>query len=210
MTRINAREDKLNAGNRSVVNKFESELARDVGSLCNMVAASLSQQNEQLQCIEKFCHTFININDQYFIDCQASSTRFEALKNVVRLHKASANGSLEDTSVLASSNACCVEELLAKEATEGHAIFDDLYGSLSTQEGEIALFARERRKLLCMHGFRVSVLSSLDKVVGVDFVHIVALGGMDKEMTVYVKTIDPKHLVEIGLEGFYGPSTPNK
>lgn len=31
-----------------------------------------------------------------------------------------------------------------------------------------------------------------------------------QEMAVHVKSMDPQHLVEIGLEGFYGPSTPNR
>lgn len=31
-----------------------------------------------------------------------------------------------------------------------------------------------------------------------------------QEMAVFVKSVDPKHLVEIGLEGFYGPSTPDR
>ncbi|KAG6643587.1 mannan endo-1,4-beta-mannosidase 6-like [Carya illinoinensis] len=31
-----------------------------------------------------------------------------------------------------------------------------------------------------------------------------------QEMTAYVKSMDPKHLLEIGLEGFYGPSTPDR
>lgn len=149
-----AREDKLSAGNRSVVNKFESELAQDVGSLCNMVAASVSQQNEQIQCIEKFCQTFININDKAITDLKkkvsASKNLYvshiEDMENVVRLHKATANGCLDDLKGLASSNARCVEELLAEEAAEGKSIFDEIQGTLSTQQDEIAVFARELRK----------------------------------------------------------------
>nr|XP_043621293.1 kinesin-like protein KIN-5C [Erigeron canadensis] len=149
-----AREDKLNAGNRSVVNKFESELAQDVGSLCNMVAASVSEQNEQLQCIEKFCDSFIIINDKAITDLKkkVSASRnlyvshIEDMENVVRLHKASANGSLEEIFVKASSNAHCVETLLAEEAAKGQSIFDELQGTLSKQQGEIAVFARDLRK----------------------------------------------------------------
>ncbi|XP_024981925.1 kinesin-like protein KIN-5C [Cynara cardunculus var. scolymus] len=149
-----AREDKLSAGNRSVVNKFESELTQDVTSLCNLVAASTSQQNEQLQCIEKFCHTFININDKAIIDIKkkvAASkvlyvSHIEALQNVVLLHKANSNASLEEVLSLVSSNSCFVEKLLAEEAAEGISIFDELQGTLSTQQGEMAYFARELRQ----------------------------------------------------------------
>ncbi|KAF5770255.1 putative ABC-type sulfate transporter [Helianthus annuus] len=45
-----------------------------------------------------------------------------------------------------SSNARCVEKLLAEEAAKGLSIFDELHGTLSAQQGEIAVFARELRK----------------------------------------------------------------
>ncbi|KAJ0469937.1 putative ABC transporter, P-loop containing nucleoside triphosphate hydrolase [Helianthus annuus] len=58
----------------------------------------------------------------------------------------SANGSLEDILDQSSSNARCVEKLLAEEAAKGLSIFDELHGTLSAQQGEIAVFARELRK----------------------------------------------------------------
>eukprot|EP00249_Psilotum_nudum_P006639 c19949_g1_i1 orf=696-1877(-) len=37
-----------------------------------------------------------------------------------------------------------------------------------------------------------------------------ALQGWIEEMAAYVKAIDCKHLLDIGLEGFYGPASPNR
>ncbi|KAI7757926.1 hypothetical protein M8C21_007662 [Ambrosia artemisiifolia] len=149
-----ARGDKMNAGNRSVVNKFESELKQDVKSLCNTVTSSMFQQNEQLQCIEKFCHTFTNLNDKAMIDLKKKIggsralyvSHIEELQNVVLLHKANSNANLEEVKSLVSSNADSAEELLAEEAAKGLSIFNELQASLSTQQGEMAHFARELRQ----------------------------------------------------------------
>lgn len=58
------REDKLNADNRVVVNNFQLELAQQIGSLCNLVASSVSRQSEHLQSVEKLCHSFMTIHDK--------------------------------------------------------------------------------------------------------------------------------------------------
>ncbi|KAM7526033.1 hypothetical protein LguiA_015935 [Lonicera macranthoides] len=173
-----AREDKLNAGNRSVVDNFQAELAQEMCSLCNTVAASVSKQNEHLQCIEKFCHSFLDINDKAITDLKNKVTtsrslyisHIEAVQNVVRLHKASSNAGLEEISALTSSSTRSIDEFLAAEAVEANSIFDDLQGTLSTQQGEMALFARELRQRFndsIEHAKHISVFvhGFLDKLI---------------------------------------------
>ncbi|RVX11854.1 Kinesin-like protein KIN-5C [Vitis vinifera] len=148
------REDKLNASNRSVVNSFQAELAQQISSLCNTVATSMSQQNEHLQCIETLCHSFLDTHQKAVLDLKkkvmASKALYishiEAVQNVVRLHKSSSNASLEEISSLTSSNVQSIEEFLDGEAVEANSIFDELQGTLSTQQGELALFARDLRQ----------------------------------------------------------------
>ncbi|CAK9159834.1 unnamed protein product [Ilex paraguariensis] len=155
-----AREDKLNADNRSVVNNFQAELTQQLGSLCNMLATSVSKQNDHIQCIKKSCQSFLDVHDKAFIDLKKKVTASralymshnEALQNVVRLHQASSNGTLEEISALASASAHSIEDFLAAEAVETNSIYDDLQNTLSTHQEEMTLFTRE----LCQR-FKYSV-----------------------------------------------------
>ncbi|XP_058204885.1 kinesin-like protein KIN-5C [Rhododendron vialii] len=149
-----AREDKLNVDNRSVVNDFQADLVQQLGSLCNTLATSMSRQNEHLQCIEKLCQSFLDIHNKAIMDLKKKMTasralyisHIEAIQNVVRLHNASSDAGLEEISASVSSNASSIEQFLAAEAVEANSIFEDLQGTLSTHQGEMAHFARDLRQ----------------------------------------------------------------
>ncbi|KAK6231854.1 hypothetical protein SCA6_001927 [Theobroma cacao] len=159
------REDKLNADNRVVVNNFQLELAQQIGSLCNLVASSVSRQSEHLQSVEKLCHSFMTIHDKAILDMKKKVTaaralhvsHMEAVQNVVRLHKASSNAALEEISTLAFSNVHSIEEFLLSEASKAASMFDDIQGTLATHQGDMALFARELRQR-----FHVSIEQTKD------------------------------------------------
>lgn len=148
------REDKLNADNRSTVNNFQFDLAQQLGTLSSSLAASVSCQREHLQCVESLCHSFLQVHDKTRVELKqkVSSSRalyvshFEAVQNVVRLHKAGSNAALEELSALASSNSQSIEELLAAEAVEVKSVFDDLQNTLSSHQEEMAHLARELRQ----------------------------------------------------------------
>ncbi|PKI49351.1 hypothetical protein CRG98_030279, partial [Punica granatum] len=149
-----AREDKLNADNRSVVDNYMSELAQQVASLCDTVNGSVSKQSEHLNCVEKLCHSFQHAHETDVGNMKkkiaASRAMFvshiEAVQNVVHLHKASCNAGLDNISSLASSNALSLAEFLTLKDNEVKSIFDDLQSTLSTQAGEMAIFARDLRQ----------------------------------------------------------------
>lgn len=62
-----AREDKLNADNRSTVDTFQGELAQQLGTLCNTLATSISHQTEHLKCVENLCNSFLKVHDKVFV-----------------------------------------------------------------------------------------------------------------------------------------------
>ncbi|KAK6778746.1 hypothetical protein RDI58_025464 [Solanum bulbocastanum] len=148
------REDELSADNRSVVNNFQTDLAKQLGFLSNSVATSVCRQNEHLQCVEKFCHDFLESHDKAVVDLKRKTSasralyvsHLEAMQNVVKLHKASSTAALEEISALASSNSISIKEFLDAEDVEANSLFEELQSTLSTHQGEMARFAGELRQ----------------------------------------------------------------
>ncbi|XP_047966623.1 kinesin-like protein KIN-5C [Salvia hispanica] len=149
-----AREDKLNADNRSTVNTFTFDLTQQLNTISSSLVASVSRQREHLQCVENLCNSFLQIHDKAHVELKqkVSSSRalyvshFEAVQNVVHLHKAGSNAALEELSALASCNSQSIEAFLAAEAVEVKSVFNDLHDILSSHQGEMAHLARELRQ----------------------------------------------------------------
>ncbi|KAF9594403.1 hypothetical protein IFM89_031005 [Coptis chinensis] len=149
-----AREDKLNAENRSVVNDFQAYLSQNVGTLCATVSTSMSEQQVHLDRVEKLCHSFLETHEKMVLDLKKKlvtsralyTSHMEAMQNVVRLHKASNNAGLDEISSSATDNVSTIKEYLNSMDGEASSIFADLQGTLSSQQGEMALFARELRE----------------------------------------------------------------
>ncbi|GAB2272165.1 Kinesin-like protein KIN-5C [Dionaea muscipula] len=149
-----AREDKLNADNKSIVMNYQENLAAKIGSLCTTAVSSMSKQKEQLKCTEKLCHSLLDTHNEAIAELKKKVTvsrtlylsHIEGLQNVVRLHRASSDASLEEITALASSEARSVEEFLHVEAGEATSIHDDLQATLSSHQGEMVLFARDLQK----------------------------------------------------------------
>nr|GMC88911.1 kinesin-like protein KIN-5C [Ipomoea batatas] len=149
-----AKEDQLNADNRSVVNGFQSELGNQLDCLSKTVATSISRQSEQLHCVENFCHSFLELHEKSILGLKKKVSgskalyisHFEAMQNVVTLHKASSNAALDDINALVSSNSQSIDEFLAAEAVKANEVFNDLQITMSTHQSEMADFSRELRQ----------------------------------------------------------------
>ncbi|XP_042463003.1 kinesin-like protein KIN-5C isoform X1 [Zingiber officinale] len=149
-----AREDKLLVANRSVVENFQAQLVAKVELLCNTIAVSINQQTEYLQSIEKLCQSCLNYNDKMAVELKkkvlASKSLFkshiEAIQNVVRLHKASSNDSLEEMSSIIFANCCSLNQLLALGEGESDQTLSELQNLLLGHRGEIAHFTQELRE----------------------------------------------------------------
>ncbi|CAL5000311.1 unnamed protein product [Urochloa decumbens] len=155
-----ARGDKLSATNRSVVNTFQTDLASKLDVLSSTLSTSIDQQNKHLKSVEDLCKSCVDSHDKATSELKkkilASKSLYmshmEAFQNVVLLHKASANATLEDISSLSAASCCSLDQLLACLEGEAQNIFSDIHNLLTTHRSELTHFTQELRE-----SFRISL-----------------------------------------------------
>lgn len=59
-THIPERKDKIEDGNRTLIQKFQSQLTQQLGVLHKAVASSTTQQEQQLKEMEEDMHSFVS------------------------------------------------------------------------------------------------------------------------------------------------------
>ncbi|KAG8048309.1 hypothetical protein GUJ93_ZPchr0008g14046 [Zizania palustris] len=155
-----ARGDKLNAANRSAVNSFQAELASKLDILSTTLTASIDQQNKHLKSVEDLCQSCVDSHDTATVEIKKKilaskalyMSHMEAFQNVVLLHKANANSTLEDISSLSAASCCSLDQLLVCVDGEAQKIFSDIQNLLADHRSEVAHFTQEMRET-----FRISL-----------------------------------------------------
>ncbi|XP_062195793.1 kinesin-like protein KIN-5C [Phragmites australis] len=155
-----AKGEKLSATNRSVVNSFQTDLASKLDILSNTLNASVDQQNKHLKSVEDLCQSCVDSHDKATSELKkkilASKSLYmshmEAFQNVVLLHKANANATLEDISSLSAASCCSLDQLLSCVEGEAQNIFIDIQNLLTTHRSEMTHFTQELRE-----SFRISL-----------------------------------------------------
>ncbi|GAB2255163.1 hypothetical protein Droror1_Dr00008941 [Drosera rotundifolia] len=149
-----AREDKLNADNKSTVINFQTNLVERLGSLCTTVTSSMSKQKEQLKLVDNMCQSLLEAHDKaihelkkkVMVSRSSYATHMEDLHNMIRLHRNNCDAGLEDISALALRASRLIEEFLDGESAQATSIHDELQTTLSSHQGELALYTNELRQ----------------------------------------------------------------
>ncbi|MBA0850506.1 hypothetical protein Goshw_000404 [Gossypium schwendimanii] len=163
------RKDKIEDGNKSLIQKFQSQLTQQLDILHKTVAASATQQEQQLKDMEEDMQSFVSTKSEATEELRG---RLGKLKNmygsgVKALHDIatkldgnfmSISGDLNSE---VAKHSCDLEDLYKGITAEAEALLNDLQSSLYKQEEKLTAFAQQQREA---HSRAVDNARSISKI----------------------------------------------
>ncbi|KAL3530672.1 hypothetical protein ACH5RR_009994 [Cinchona calisaya] len=183
-------KDKIEDGNRILIQRFQSQLTQQLDFLHKTVAVSATQQEQQLKEMEEDMQSFVSTKMEATEELRS---RLEQLKSMYGSGVKSLDslaGELDGNSQSTfghlnsqvSEHSSAFSELFKSIALEADTLLNDLQNSLHSQENELIAFAKQQREA---HHRAVTTTRSISQIT-VNFfktldIHVSNLGQIVEE-----------------------------
>ncbi|KAL6275970.1 hypothetical protein ACE6H2_019571 [Prunus campanulata] len=163
------RKDKIEDGNRILVQKFQSELTQQLEILHKTVAVAVTQQEQQLKGMEEDMQSFVSTKAEATEELRG---RLGKLKNMYGSGIKALDGIAGDLEGNSQSTFChlnsevsshssALEDLFKGIASEADELLNDLQGNLHNQAEKLSAYAQQQREA---HARAVETARSTSKV----------------------------------------------
>ncbi|CAL8999344.1 unnamed protein product [Prunus brigantina] len=196
------RKDKIEDGNRILVQKFQSELTQQLEILHKTVAVAVTQQEQQLKGMEEDMQSFVSTKAEATEELRG---RLGKLKNMYGSGIKALDGIAGDLEGNSQSTFChlnsevsshssALEDLFKGIASEADELLNDLQGNLHNQAEKLSAYAQQQREA---HARAVETARSTSKVT-VDFFKTLDLHASNLTQIVEeAQTVNNKKLSEL-------------
>lgn len=183
-------KDKIEDGNRILVQKFQSQLMQQLDILHKTVAASATQQEQQLKEMEEDMQSFVSTKTEATEELRSRLEKLKTMYGSGIEFLDSLAGELDGNSQSTfghlnsqvSAHSSALTELFNSIASEANTLLNDLQNSLHSQESKLIAFAQQQHEA---HQRAVTTTRSISQIT-VNFfktldVHVSQLGQIVEE-----------------------------
>ncbi|KAJ7947734.1 Kinesin-like protein [Quillaja saponaria] len=196
------RKDKIEDGNRILIQKFQSQLTQQLELLHKTVATSVMQQEQQLKDMEEDMQSFVSTKTEATEELRGQlgklktmyGSGIKALDNLAEELKQNSVSTCYDLNSEVAKHSSALEDLFKGIASEADSILNDLQRGLHKQEEKLNAYADQQRQA---HARAVETTRSVSKVT-VDFFETLDMHASSLTQIVEeAQTVNNKKLCEL-------------
>ncbi|KAL8484006.1 hypothetical protein ACS0TY_026629 [Phlomoides rotata] len=162
------RKDKLEIQNQNILYTFEEQLDKSLKDLHQIIHTSVSEQEQQLRCVEECMTTFLankyESNEAMEVKVKKLSETYASgnmnMRKLTDSLKIKASSDLEQVTSMISSQTTAVENFLQSASLEAGEVLSDIRNSLNEQQKLLAFSAQQQAEGLSKSLVSAQVISS--------------------------------------------------
>lgn len=163
------RKDKIEDGNKILIQKFQSQLTQQLEILHKTLATSVTKQELQLKDMEEDMHSFVTTKAEATEELRERLQKFKttcgsgikALDNIAGELDENSKSTFGHLNLEVSKHSAILEDLFKGIASEADALLNDLESNLHNQEEKLISYAQQQHEA---HSRAVEATRSISKI----------------------------------------------